>query len=639
MNMKCKNTRKRFDEYRENILAPAIKKRVTDHLNSCDCCARYFSEQLDLLALCKKIDSPIKSKEEWEKLRGAVLADVFSQPLHSNAGAQSLTWWKNILGSPARRSFRFAYAALTVFLAIGAVFLFLPRDISIRRDSGQGDQKAPPLSHAFSLVTSQRTIIIKKNIDDTIRPMQPSGVLEKGDALQTLESGGALVRLDDKSAVRVMERSLLEIRSTSAGDQRYYIASGEAVFRVGKRGPGGRFSVSTPNAKCSVVGTLFKVKVTWDSIGRKPLTELVVAEGSVDFGAAIGENVHAIVSSGTFMTIDGNSPSIPDAVPSKEKTFREFDSLTTAVPADIPWSAKDSVREESEKEPRAAARLVKAGPSKESNASPGNKRAVENRVLTDSSAANKVSASDSAIILAESLYDSNKDQSALEIALPLATGNAADSAVCIKALSLMQRIYARQHRFEAEASVMEKLCALNIPELRKEMLLFEIASIKASDLHKYEEANAGLKRYLLKYPSGRFAEEALLKSAELSFITKDYTQAKEKYQSYADRYPKGGGAMAAADKMAYLCDVMYHDYPGAIGWYGRIIDNSSEDSDIANACFWRAQCWKKLGDAGKALRGYQDYVSRFPQGKWEKEARKNIQTNGFASTQSVNRAP
>ncbi|MBN1984369.1 MAG: FecR domain-containing protein [Chitinivibrionales bacterium] len=114
---------------------------------------------------------------------------------------------------------------------------------------------------------------------------------------QTTKGATAIVQIDSGSYIILSENSTLQIEDASQSTIELNLQRGEIVSTVSKRLKNQKFSVTTPNSICTIVGTIFDVSVTNPS-NHSVLTKLAVLEGTVAIANRSKHNETILVNAG-----------------------------------------------------------------------------------------------------------------------------------------------------------------------------------------------------------------------------------------------------------------------------------------------------------------------------------------------------
>jgi TolA-binding protein len=159
----------------------------------------------------------------------------------------------------------------------------------------------------------------------------------------------------------------------------------------------------------------------------------------------------------------------------------------------------------------------------------------------------------------------------------------------------------------------------------------KLGEIFENRLQDYRQAVVEYQRLINLSPSVDESEEAQLAVARCYFKLGDFTQAREEYEIFLERYPGSPRRDRALDGLASTCYVTRR-YQSAITYYRMVISESKDPELRAEAGFGIASCLEEAGSLKAALKQFMDIREEHPNAELvrqridrlqEKLARKN----------------
>ncbi|OGS37626.1 MAG: hypothetical protein A2293_16505 [Elusimicrobia bacterium RIFOXYB2_FULL_49_7] len=624
-----------------------------------------------LLSLLKGMTPPDKSDNEWLTLENRLMSDLARLPrktLPLNP-KQLLTFFVRPFPKPVM--------ILSLLLLIGAtVFL------SIR------NREQETLNHAriFALQGDVEYSVQASSAVD--HPKWNSALLRqpisKGLSFRLPKQGDLAVCLDSSTGWRLLENSHLSIVRSDQKQIELYLGKGTIFCKVAKRKPGERFIVTTPNAICEVVGTRFKVEAT--EVEGKPYTLLTVIEGVVAMRRLSDKGPGLMVAAHTMAAIQGDrpftSPSIDSASLQREMALLE------AMPNPAAEKRTSGFLQISS-EPVGATVMINGKPSGHtpfsieksageqtlSVTSPGytgwhrTLQLTKNSTLNEHVVLQKITFlkllknmnTPTPLPLLEELYAENTDPTQFTSDQP---GNA--SLLCreyqvgldkiqignysvalstfetlrqkglrlpadrIQLLEQIARCYRGLNDYSSCLATLSEIFNLTENPVKKDNLLWEMASLRAFYLSDYAAVEKDLNDYISLFPQGLWIQEARLRLAEIRYLLRKPMEAAEAYESYLAGAPEGTASEKAMYNLAFLLSHDLNNCEEAIRWYGRQMADYPGGLFLEDAIFWRADCLERLDRRADATREYQHYLSAYPNGRWKNATMERLENIGIS---------
>ena len=164
------------------------------------------------------------------------------------------------------------------------------------------------------------------------------------------------------------------------------------------------------------------------------------------------------------------------------------------------------------------------------------------------------------------------------------------------------------------------------PKVREDAL-FSMAAAYCS-LGRSEDAVPALEKYLADYPTGKYASQAGYLKGAVALEAGDFAKAETVFGS---RLEAGDSSALAADMRFLLANTEFAQgadpknpqpgkYKEAIGNYQNYL-TKFPSGKFAEECTYRIPlCSFQLGDYAKALEGFQNYVKKYPKGTFTGDA-------------------
>ncbi len=248
--MTCDATRSQLTDYVKNELARPEADSVASHLNRCEPCRSHEAEIRKNFGLLRLATAPKPSDAVWARINASVdrieAGEEVAVPKRASAWA-----WRGMA------------VAATLVIAVSAAALF----------NKVGTRESVPVARLERLGPGV-TIYRVSGLDR--QPMKPGGTLALGETLTMDPGAAAIFTIEGVGRFRVAGGSTLKMTGTRTIE----LEKGEVIADVVPGGKG--FEIKAPQARATVLGTLFRVCAADDR------TALTVARGTVKFSNAAG---------------------------------------------------------------------------------------------------------------------------------------------------------------------------------------------------------------------------------------------------------------------------------------------------------------------------------------------------------------
>jgi len=628
--MNCRSVMKHIQAYRDQTHSPALLNAIDIHMKECAACRSEWTSQNNLLSLLEKSTVPELSDTSWQVIHAAIMNELPAID-RSRKTAQVFSYFRNIYSFATPK----AIAALLVFVLVPVtVFLAFHTDLPIVATHFNRGMYPHIASIDGAVYSSEQ------------QPLTCDFSITPGKSIHTDNKSSVAIQVDKKTELNLGKSSECSVRRFSRKEAVFSLSKGDLRAQVSKRKPNQLFRIETPNAFCEVIGTRFDVTALSDPANGKPITTLVVHEGTVKFGS-LQKNV--FVKSGHAIALLGDS--LSDEVTSD-------DALISLI-RNNPGKGKFVVTSE----PSGAAVFidnVKEGKTPFATTLSGGKhsvRLVKNNfaVWNDSVDIHVFSTINRSVTLthrnqnvvngsivstpsaAESIFDNPLFQSAVDC---MSKGDYKQAAGLLNQLIAATKIT----RLKAAAYQKLSICYTNMDENEKALdalnsivdgafstdyratALFERATLFRTSFHDAQKAINDLERYIKEFPSGIWNEEAMLLLAQLQQLTGSYRKAAATFSDFCTFYPKNVQHEKALYSLGTICYANLSDYNGALAAFNQLLHENPNGEFSEDASFWSADCQFRLGKTQNALQTFKQYQASYPNGKWVKETKTRLHT-------------
>ena len=425
----------------------------------------------------------------------------------------------------------------------------------------------PIVSQLISNSTNVEIISVRGYASSGITQIKAESKISDGAELTTGNKSSVDISTDH-SILSLGESTVFKINSAKKDKQIFSLKKGNLAAKVSKRSPGQLFRIKTPNGFCEVVGTRFLVEVKNCTNSSQCHTKLTVQEGIVKFGN--GKDI-IMVKAGDSAVIEG------------EKLLPGSAFKTDCKIKDGLIPATDSVF------------------AKSLNVFSGQTGSEYQKAdaLLDCGQIN------AALTLFGQLSQNRKTPKQVQVA---ALNKA---AVCCKLLG----------DNSGALDNYNKVINGNFTKNQKESAFFQTALVKYNDIHDFEGAEAALKIYINRYQDGLWIEDAYNTLAELLFLSRKYPEAAQIYDAFISKFSNNRQREKALYELARIYSRDLKDYHKAIATFSRLLKEYPNSQFTEDALFWSADCRYNQGLISESIKNYENYLSRFPQGKWVSEAK------------------
>jgi tetratricopeptide (TPR) repeat protein len=485
------------------------------------------------------------------------------------------------------------------------------------------------------------------------------------------------IQLDAGTCVKLCENGVLMVDELKPSCISLSLENGSLLVAVSSRAKGQTFTVSTPNAVCSVVGTRFKVEVQAAPAGKPSSTLLTVMEGKVRFTGRNEAGPGVMVLAGEAALRKGETTESPAPSTRVSELLLETARLAPAAPSAAEVARLAGILSVTS-EPAGAEVIVNGriegrtplmleqpvGPSRVALQSPGF-ASVEQRIEVKPQALGALHLTMERIKALKLFKGLIEQETALPVLPAISTERAQtgpeadvlssgiyqlaldmmEKGETVQAVALLDELLAdKDTPAETRVKIMEKKagcsrilgdftgCVSTLMAIynatpspvKRDNLLWEIASIKASNLGQYREAAGDLQNYIATFKKGVWIQEANIKLAEIQYLLKQPEAATATYSAFIKAYPESPLLDKALYNVAYIQGHDLKDCASANQCYNRLESDFTGSPYLQDAVFWHADCLVQLGQIDKARDKYRLYLKNFPDGRWRDAAMERI---------------
>lgn len=520
-------------------------------------------------------------------------------------------------------------------------------------------------------------------------PVSVLSDVRKGQVFQTGMHGALSIGLGAGTGVELGAETALGIEQADSKDIVLFLYRGAVTAEVRPREKGQQFVIVTPNATCRVIGTAFRVDVGLGDGSNDVHTALTVIRGEVAFSSEENSKETVAVHEGQRVVATGPKIGLPEPL-DDHGIYRELMSLRHSLSkyelaedlshgllhiGSVPEDAEIYVNGHHEGSTPSTIML----PSGETRISINylNYEPFDTMITVDPLVEHQLSVSLNPEGIAQShepqmLADpvvrsksTNRTRNRPEVA-SAPEGEQTESLV-VSRKEYISAVEATQHGDYAKAIAQLELlleqddishqdrvrildqvvlCVKRMGDYRKlvesletlyglvgaesgrrkDLLLWEIITIKVDHLRSYHEAEMDLVEYLITQPEGIWRYEAYRRLAEVQYLLDKPRASARTYEKLIRDF----GDEADLDAALYaLSHVLRHDlkrYDDAVRWYSRLIKEYPRSVHLEDAVFWRAECLWKLGRIRQAREEYRKYAELFPRGRWVQAVSRHLQS-------------
>jgi hypothetical protein len=270
--MPCDATRSLLTDYVKNELTRAEADDVASHLNTCENCRSNEAEIRKNFGLLRLAAAPAPSDALWSRINASIDRIEAGEEVEARPAASVWVW-------------RGMAIAAMLLIAVSVSLLF---NHSGLHDSNTVVARLDRMGPGVTIyrMTGQERLAMKEG-----------GTLGQGETLVMDPGAAAIFSIEGVGRFRVAGGSTLRM----TGPRAIQLEKGELIADITPGGKG--FEISAPQARATVLGTLFRV------CAADERTALTVARGSVKFSNKAGEvEVKAGFQSAA---VAGKSPAAP----------------------------------------------------------------------------------------------------------------------------------------------------------------------------------------------------------------------------------------------------------------------------------------------------------------------------------------
>lgn len=634
--MNCNLVRRYLHDFIDQKLPDERSSTIESHLASCVNCSNEKASTDKLIHELKNIPVPTLSSQQWNTLHHSILRELPNTSKNSFSvyavQPQSL---KNFF-TPLR-----SLAALVVISLVSAAIIY-PRYMS-------------PLSRATAEYPNINSVSGNAFSVDAQNNMLPLGnqlSMLPGSAVQTDSISTAKIQIDAKSTIDLGKNTRFGVQEYSTDKTILSLQQGNLLAQVSKRSSHQLFRIETPNAFCEVIGTEFKVTTLEDSFHKQHLTMLVVTEGRVKFGS---QDKTTFVDAGNAVLLYGDS--LTEQLPSSHQ-------MVTFI-AEKPGLGSIFI----ETKPAGADVIINGsivGKTPYSGTAPYGEHiiALNKKGFTPWTGTLSIdpltSAKTSITLLAKEKKTSTKSTPEPLPVIPatnngtIASGEIIDHSVLRHAVSLINNGYYHDARAVLDGLIYDpktptsikviayqklSTCYKNMGEYddaikaltiiingnygsdNRSLALFERATIYKNNLQNVAAAIDDLKSYLSTYKNGIWLEEATITLADLYAFKQMYAKSADMFALFTAKYKNHARYEYSLFTLGATYYNFLNDYTAARSTFGKLLQEFPGSRYTEDALFLSAECLMKQGNPSRAITAYNNYLNRFPSGKWASEVK------------------
>jgi len=625
-----------------------------------------------LQKLLRSVSRESKKEHEWQVLENTILAQL--DDLKKRAPSPKVTVF-----APITRFFpgsvpAFAAAAGLLIICIAGIFT-----ISYRATH--------PKPLAGSRILGVQGAVTLKNIStDQTEPAgetsmtQQAPILFSRQELTTADNGSLMVQIDKGSSLLLSENSRLVAGTVNDRKIDLFLDQGTILATVSKRGKNQSFIIRTPDAVCTVVGTIFSV-TSRRGKDNTSITSLTVIEGAVEIQGKSDPALNGLVKSGETVSLQSSALSRPKQISDDQLNIRSITllklaqqmsnektanaglldissnpagakifiqdvfvgntpmafkypngsySLKLALDGYAPWQREIIVQRlntsfisaEFEKEESAVS--SEPAVAKKAIRRKNKERIVQTQTVA---AEQKTDSPDEppfiGILLnplyVEALIQINIGEYRKALIILDSLKELAEITIPekLKIMSKIAECYRGMGNFHNTLKNLTERYDNSKSRHEKSNMLWEIITVKANCLQDYEGAEKAISTYILLYPDGAWIESAYAKLGELQYITGKLSKAIGTFQYHINFFKSSKQVENSIYLLGNILRTEIREYLLAVSWYTRLIKEFPSSKYLGNALFERAECYEALGQNAKAKKDYQKYLKLFPEGHYK----------------------
>ena len=493
----------------------------------------------------------------------------------------------------------------------------------------------------------------------SLDPLEARKTAEPGTIIAPLDNSSAIMLLDKGSVIALYEKSLFTIRASNGKRQAFVLATGSLLAKVNKRETGQVFEVSTPCARCTIVGTIFGIDA-----GASEKTTLSVYHGKVKMEPLTGSvSIPTLVATGRQMTVSRGGAVAFGIISEGETPIRDISVLSMLVEHAENSTDTCAVLDITSKPDGAKVMihnsfagttplLLKTSPGVypvslyydgydryESTMTVGSDRVVRlsadlshksilsapspapRRHREPSASARRKQSEEELRLIPEYIealvnISSGEYQQALSLLDSLSGCGMVDIKQRMCIMETINSCYRKLGDFQHAADVLEERLAKADSPQSKSQILWEMANVRANCLGDYEGAEMALVEFLILEPDAMWAHNAYSKLAEVQYYLGKFSVAAATYRKHIATFPDDPDIDRSMYNLACILGSDLDDCVKAVDWYSRVIRSYPASSYRPAALFRRAECLSQMGKTDEAIKDYQAYLSLNPDGAW-----------------------
>ncbi|MFW6221245.1 MAG: tetratricopeptide repeat protein [Fibrobacterota bacterium] len=581
----------------------------------------------------RSVTVPQRSETDWQKLEDKLFESLQRQETQPVKKA-------NVLSFPATHPL--AAAAAAALLAITSLWYFVL-------------QMAPSPVSLSVLGTPKDVIIESKQLSGSQRfqiDKHKPTILKTGSEPLT-------VRLDDGSGFLLKSNSILKIRESNQKNFRALLKKGEILASVNKSDNARQFIISSPNARSSVLGTIFSVAVGSEKADH---TVLSVFRGAVEFSPKLTGNDSKVIARGSSITCIRDDLGPVEPLSESNTPIRDISFLTTALEitrdtatidgmiefASNPSGAKVSIGGkiigttplvaqypagiyiarvyldgyETKKD---TLRVQPGGISTVSTVlkmhaaeinTDRKPKAVVNNIHRSNKALQRKELMRPEYVEALIQINVGEYRKALEALEQLRDNPSLNRAQKRQVIEKITQCYRGLGDFNKAIKRLEKQYDKAHSNTEKSSLLWQIATMRLNCLGDFDGVRKNLQQYLAKYPQGSWYEQALLALAEIYYLQGEASPAIDLYKRHIKQFASSKEIDHALFRLGRIHIEEMNEPEEAVTFYEKLIEDHIGSVYYEYALYELHQQYKNLGKNRKAEALYNDYIVNLMPEQW-----------------------
>jgi ferric-dicitrate binding protein FerR (iron transport regulator) len=237
--MNCEKYKNYIDKYMDGTISESELAELKTHTETCQSCREEFESCVGLENVVREAFS---SRTGAEQARASVVARLAAEP-----GVPT----RRIRYGPTWFAGRRASIAAGILLAVGLTLGFA---------MGRASIVEPQLAAKVPMRISELdgTVLVKHNGFDVWQTLEADSTIHLGDTFHSSTNSGFVLKLGDKSRIKVNQNSMLVLKFYN-GETQFHLEHGRCTAAL--ESPHPPFFISTPHGRVEALGTEFTVTV------------------------------------------------------------------------------------------------------------------------------------------------------------------------------------------------------------------------------------------------------------------------------------------------------------------------------------------------------------------------------------------